>query len=108
MTKGVDIKKMNDFGGGVRGDLGISFCRYIAMNFIVACHVLQYYDNELAWWFNCDVQIFICISGFLYGQRRIDNGYSFIKRRFIKILSSYYVCLLILNCSYLCFILNKL
>ena len=82
-------------GGGVRGDLGISFCRYIAMNFIVACHVLQYYDNELAWWFNCGVQIFICISGFLYGQRRIDNGYSFIKRRFIKILSSYYVCLLI-------------
>lgn len=65
------------------------------MNFIVACHVLQYYDNELAWWFNCGVQIFICISGFLYGQRRIDNGYSFIKRRFIKILSSYYVCLLI-------------
>lgn len=29
MTKGVDIKKMNDFRGGVRGDLGISFCRYI-------------------------------------------------------------------------------
>ena len=95
MTKGVDIEKMNDFRGGVRGDLGISFCRYIAMNFIVACHVLQYCDNELAWWFNCGVQIFICISGFLYGQRRIDNGYSFIKRRFIKILSSYYVCLLI-------------
>ena len=45
MTKGVDIKKMNDFRGGVRGDLGISFCRYIAMNFIVACHVLQYYGN---------------------------------------------------------------
>lgn len=75
MTKGVDIKKTNDFRGGgvVRDDLGISFCRYIAMNFIVACHVLQYYDNELAWWFNCGVQIFICISGFLYGQRRIDN-----------------------------------
>ena len=83
MVEGVCIKKMNDFPGG--DDLGISFCRYIAMNFIVACHVLQYYDNELAWWFNCGVQIFICISGFLYGQRRIDNGYSFIKRRFIKI-----------------------
>lgn len=34
---------------GGRDDLGISFCRYIAMNFIVACHVLQFYDNELAY-----------------------------------------------------------
>ena len=65
MVEGVCIKKMNDFPGG-GDDLGISFCRYIAMNFIVACHVLQYYDNEQAWWFNCGVQIFICISGFLY------------------------------------------
>ena len=31
MTKGVDIKKMNDFGGGGggRGELGIIFFRYI-------------------------------------------------------------------------------
>lgn len=86
------MKKYQKVGGG--HDLGISFCRCIAMIFIVVCHILQYYNNELAWWFNCGVQIFICISGFLYGQRKIDNGYRFIKKRFIKILSSYYICLL--------------
>ena len=85
------MKKYQKVGGH---DLGISFCRCIAMIFIVVCHILQYYNNELAWWFNCGVQIFICISGFLYGQRKIDNGYRFIKKRFIKILSSYYICLL--------------
>ena len=76
-------------------DANISFCRLVAMCFIVGCHILQHYNNELAWWFNCGVQIFICISGFLYGQRKVDDWYQFIKNRFLKILSGYYVCLII-------------
>ena len=80
-------------GGGY--DYGISFCRLIAMIFIISCHVLQYFSNEFAWWLNCGVQIFICISGFLYGQREIENGYKFIKQRFIRIIVAYYLCLII-------------
>ena len=76
-------------------DKGISFCRLIAMLLIISCHVLQYYGNELAWWLNSGVQMFICISGFLYGQRQIISGYRFIKNRFTKILVSYYVCVII-------------
>ena len=53
MTKGVDIKKTNDFRG-VRDDLGIGFALVYCYEFhcSMPCF-LQYYDNELAWWFNC-------------------------------------------------------
>ena len=52
----------------------ISLLRFIAMIFIVICHFFQYYNLELAWWFNVGVQIFLCISGFLYGNKKITNS----------------------------------
>ena len=52
---------------------------------------MQYYDLELAWWFNVGVQIFLCISGFLYGQKSIDNVTDFYNKRFKKILIPYYL-----------------
>ena len=52
---------------------------------------MQYYDLELAWWFNVGVQIFLCISGFLYGQKNIDNVTDFYNKRLKKILIPYYL-----------------
>lgn len=52
---------------------------------------MQYYDFELAWWFNVGVQIFLCISGFLYGQKNIDNVIDFYNKRLRKILIPYYL-----------------
>lgn len=52
---------------------------------------MQYYDLELAWWFNVGVQIFLCISGFLYGQKNIDNVIDFYNKRLKKILIPYYL-----------------
>lgn len=63
------------------------------MLMIIICHILQYYGNELAWWFNCGVQIFLCISGYLYGKKEIQNDYTFIRNRFAKILVKYYICI---------------
>lgn len=70
-------------------DLSISFVRMLAMMFIVICHVMQYYDMELAWWFNVGVQIFLCISGYLYGRKRILDILVFYRKNFVKILIDY-------------------
>ncbi len=62
------------------------------MAFILICHFLQYFDNELTWWFNVGLQIFLCISGYLYGRRGvISDDYTFIKKNVFKILIDYYV-----------------
>lgn len=49
---------------------------------------------ELAWWFNVGVQIFLCVSGFLYGQKEIGDIVDFYKKRIKKILVPYYLVLL--------------
>lgn len=61
------------------------------MLMIISCHVMQYYDLELAWWFNVGVQVFLCISGFLYGQKNIDDVIDFYNKRLKKILIPYYL-----------------
>lgn len=63
----------------------------LSMLMIISCHIMQYYDFELAWWFNVGVQIFLCISGFLYGQKNIDNATDFYNKRLKKILIPYYL-----------------
>ena len=52
---------------------------------------MQYYDCELAWWLNVGVQMFLCLSGYLYGRKTIDNELLFYKKQFIKILVPYYI-----------------
>ena len=64
----------------------ISAIRMFAMASIITCHVLQRYDNPLSLWFNIGVQIFFVISGFLYGNRNIENPVGFIYRNWCKIL----------------------
>ncbi len=75
-------------------DLSISFVRMLAMMFIVTCHVMQYYNMELAWWFNVGVQMFLCISGYLYGRKKIPDILAFYRKNFVKILIDYEIVLL--------------
>ena len=60
----------------------ISAIRLLSLVMIITCHIFQYLDNELAWWFNAGVQIFLCVSGFLFGQRHIDDIRSFLENVF--------------------------
>ena len=77
-------------GAPVR-DPAISSIRAIAFLSIIACHIMQYYNCELAWWFNVGVQVFLCLSGYLYGKKTITDRLAFYKKQFIKILVPYYV-----------------
>ena len=75
-------------------DHSISAIRGISMLCIVACHIMQYLNWELAWWFNVGVQIFLCISGFLYGRKEMTQWGPFFKKGFRKILVGYYIAFL--------------
>lgn len=87
------INKNSIAAGGVQLPV-ISAIRAIAMALIIACHFLQYYDNELCYWMNVGVQIFFVISGFLYGNKYIDNPLVFLVKRFKKLLVPYWLFLL--------------
>ena len=65
------------------------------MIFIVTCHIQQFYDNELCWWFNVGVQMFFFISGYLYSNREISDSVGFVAKQFVKILVPYYICIII-------------
>ncbi len=72
----------------------ISWIRLLATLMIVSCHIMQYHDCELAWWFNVGVQVFLVMSGFLYGNRNTGGTFPFLQKRLSKILVPYFVFLL--------------
>ena len=86
-------------GGGK--NTTISIIRLLAMMSIIACHFCQYYNSEWAWWLNVGVQVFFIISGYLYGSKSIDEPILWLKKRFIKILTPYYIFLTLAIVGYL-------
>ncbi len=81
-------------------DYSISFVRCVAMIFIVACHMMQrddfstdIYGAHIGWafWFNVGVQMFLFISGYLYGKKKIIDTVAFFKKSFPKLLIDYYI-----------------
>ena len=69
----------------------ISLIRMISVMMIISCHIFQVLNMQLAQWFNVGVQVFLCISGYLYGQKNTISIPSFYYRRFKKILVPYYL-----------------
>lgn len=63
----------------------ISYLRVAAMTSIVVCHFMQALDNHWAWVFNIGVQVFLLMSGFLYGHKHITGWWQWYRRRFIRI-----------------------
>ena len=63
----------------------ISCLRVLAMFSIVSCHFMQALDNHWAWVFNLGVQVFLLISGFLFGHQHITNWMSWWGKRFLRI-----------------------
>ncbi|WP_448863431.1 acyltransferase family protein [Clostridium sp.] len=84
-------------------DYSVSLIRFVAMYSIVACHIFQYFDQELAYWLNTGVQLFLFISGWLYATKKIDKPIIFLKRTLEKLLFDYYIFLLIIIPVYFLF-----
>ena len=86
-------------GGGKNST--ISMIRLLAMLSIIACHFCQYYNSEWAWWLNVGVQVFFIISGYLYGSKSMDEPILWLKKRFVKILTPYYIFLTLAMIGYI-------
>ena len=86
--------KFNNFTVGGGYDFSLSLIRLYSLLLIIICHMMQYYNFVLAWWFNVGVQIFLCLSGYLYGQRIIEKPVDFLHQRLEKILPPYYLTLI--------------
>jgi peptidoglycan/LPS O-acetylase OafA/YrhL len=71
----------------------ISFIRVTALAFIFACHILQYYGLASASWLNVGVEMFLFISGFLFGKQNIVRWGEWFGKRAIRILPDYYITL---------------
>lgn len=84
----------------VRIDRGIVFARTMSVIMIVSCHIFQYYGNFLAWYFNVGVEIFLIISGTLYGQKTIEKPVEWVKKQWLKLLVPYWIYAVIAICVY--------
>lgn len=84
-------------------DYSVSFVRFVAILMIVACHIFQYFDNSLAWWFNVGVQLFLVISGYLYSTKKIESYIGFIKKQVVKLLVDYFIVVVGVVCVACCF-----
>lgn len=63
----------------------ISHLRVLAMLSIVVCHFMQALNNQWAWVLNIGVQIFLFMSGFLYGHKHIDNWLNWVEKRITRV-----------------------
>ena len=77
----------------------LSLIRAIALLFVFLCHVLQQSRVPIVGdYFSVCVQMFLVLSGWLYGNRPLDtprSKWNFVRRNFGKILLDYYVYLLL-------------
>lgn len=89
-------------------DYSISVVRLTAFVFVVVCHMMQYMECRLAWCLNVGVQMFLCISGFLYGKKEIHDHILFYIKQMKKILVPYYVVILPVILLYWCFATEKI
>ena len=100
-TKSADVKQgaAEEHFDLKKIDFSISLVRFIAMGLIILCHILQgFLHSEWAFWANVGVQMFLLISGILYGSRTTiaKEPVKFWLKTFRKILVKYYIYVLII------------
>lgn len=97
----------NSLGKQIGYDYKISFIRCLAVVLILIIHIRQSFGLSNAGfpWFTA-VPIFLMISGYLYGQKKIENVKKWLKNRIKKIIIPYYL-LLIINSFIVIFFTNQ-
>lgn len=79
----------------VHQSTALTWLRVSAMGLIVSCHLLQAYNNRWAWVLNVGVQIFLAMSGYLYGHKQIRSWPKWFFSRFKKLYIPYFLFLLV-------------
>lgn len=70
----------------------ISFCRILGMIMIVVCHIGTAMDNAtIGQTFQVGVQLFLLISGYLYGRKDIDDSGVWLRKRYKKLCIPCYI-----------------
>lgn len=69
----------------------IVIIRATAMFSIILCHLFQAYQNYLTCFFNVGVQVFLIMSGYLYGKKEITNWIVWYKKRYLKLYIPYVI-----------------
>lgn len=88
--------------------VALSMIRVFAMTLIVACHIAQYYELQIAWILNVGVQVFFFMSGFLFGRLDLPaSPMEFYKKRFAKVYIPYLIWLVIVIIVYAVFHLYR-
>lgn len=83
--------------------IAISYIRVGSMLAIVLCHILQVYSNLFAFVFNIGVQVFLALSGYLYGKKLISNWGKWTIGRIKRVYVPMFIFLIILLPFYLIF-----
>lgn len=69
----------------------LSLLRVLAMGSIVVCHILQTLGNNWAWVFTIGVQVFLVLSGYLYGHKVINKWIPWFISRLKKLYIPYII-----------------
>lgn len=78
-------------------DYAVSILRLVALLLVIGCHILEHLSMQTPWlgpvgnYFSVGVQIFLFLSGYLYGKKTNVSKVSFVLRNEAKILRDYYV-----------------
>lgn len=72
----------------------LTWIRVLAMMSIVVCHIFQAYHNLWADVFNAGVQVFLVMSGYLYGYKQITDWHVWAGKRIMKVYVPYIVFLI--------------
>lgn len=80
----------------MKRDTGVSAIRNLSLLAIICCHILQGLNIEAAFWVNLGVQVFLFMSGFLYGQKDIENPLKWYIRQFKKIFVPYVLVVIVI------------
>lgn len=90
-----EIQPMSDKSLVARGpaafDPDIRIIRALAVLMILVCHLFEIYGSFAAWWLNAGVQVFLFISGYVFGGRTVRAWPGWFGRRLERILPPYYL-----------------
>lgn len=88
-----------DNTGKAKLNLTVMVCRVLGMFMIILCHIGTSIGNSaIGEIFQVGVQLFLLISGYLYGNKKIENKKKWLWNRFIRISVPCYIFLVFLLC----------